>query len=416
MLKKSTILLLLLSICFFANAQQVTTITGFLGSGYEDGSLATAKFRGPSGICADPIGNLYIADSNNSLIRKIDIVTGMVSTIAGCTEGYLDGYGTSAKFFRPTGICMDSNGNLFVTDAFNWRIRKINLTTGMVTTFAGSSQGYANGNGPIAKFIEPIAICIDYDDNLYVADNQVGRIRKITPSGLVSTLAGSGVAGFADGVGSAAIFYNPQGLCVDAQKNIYVADSSNFRVRKITPDGTVTTILGGTYGYLDGPIADAMLKSVDGICMDNQNNLYVTENNKIIRKIDLNANVVSTFMSESSLPGDPFGICFNNGTIYFTEVSRGKIKKITNVLNASTIEEIDFNIYPNPNNGIFNIESKTRISSIFIYDTRGRTTFFNEKVNADKMEINLTAFAKGLYLVKIIGEEGKIVTKKIVID
>jgi streptogramin lyase len=133
MLKKSTILLLL-SICFFANAQQVTTITGFLGGGYEDGSLQTAKFRGPSGICADPIGNLYIADSNNSLIRKIDIVTGMVSTIAGSTEGYLDGYGTSAKFFRPTGICMDSNGNLFVTDAFNWRIRKINLSNIEVLT------------------------------------------------------------------------------------------------------------------------------------------------------------------------------------------------------------------------------------------------------------------------------------------
>jgi sugar lactone lactonase YvrE len=415
MLKKSTILFILL-ICFFANAQQVTTITGFLGSGYEDGSLATAKLRGPHAVRFDTMGNIYVADTFNNRIRKIDIATGLVSTLAGGTEGSANGIGSDAQFFLPTDLCFDSNGFLFVVDGNNNRIRKIDVSTRMVTTFAGSIQGYANGNGTNAKFNDPFGICIDSNDNIYVSEYLGGRIRKITPNGRVSTFAGSGVAGFADGVGSAAMFYSPEGLCVDAQNNIYVADTVNFKVRKITPDGTVTTIAGGTYGYLDGPIADAMLKSVNGICMDNQNNLYVTENNKIIRKIDLNANVVSTFMSESSLPGDPFGICFNNGTIYFTEVSRGKIKKITNLLNPTTLEEIDFNIYPNPNNGIFNIESKTSISSIYIYDARGRTTYFNEKVYADKVVINLTAFAKGLYLVKIIGEEGKITTKKIVID
>ena len=416
MLKKSTILLLLLSICFFANAQQVTTITGFLGGGYEDGSLATAKFSGPYGLCLDNSGNIYVADTFNNRIRKIDIATGTVSTLAGGTEGSANGIGSNAQFFLPRDLCFDSNGFLFVVDANNNRIRKIDVSTRMVTTFAGSIQGYANGNGTNAKFNDPFGICIDSNDNIYVSEYLGGRIRKITPSGRVSTFAGSGLAGFADGVGTAAMFYSPEGLCVDPQNNIYVADTSNFKVRKITPDGTVTTIAGGTYGYLDGPIADAMLKSVNGICMDTQNNLYVTENNKIIRKIDLNANVASTFMSESSLPGAPFGIRINNGAIYFTELGSCKIKKITNLLNPTTLEEIDFNIYPNPNNGIFNIESKTSISSIYIYDTRGRTTYKNEKVNADKVEINLTAFAKGLYLVKIIGEEGKIVNKKIVND
>ena len=274
MLKKSTILFILL-ICFFANAQQVTTITGFLGGGYEDGSLQTAKFSGPYGLCLDNSGNIYVADTFNNRIRKIDIATGTVSTLAGGTEGSANGIGTNAQFFLPRDLCFDSNGFLFVVDGNNNRIRKIDVSTQTVTTFAGSIQGYADGNGTNAKFNDPFGICIDSNDNIYVSEYLGGKIRKITPSGRVSTFAGSGVAGFADGVGTAAMFYSPEGLCVDPQNNIYVADTSNFKVRKITPDGTVTTIAGGTYCYLDGPIADAMLKSVNGICMDNQNNLYV---------------------------------------------------------------------------------------------------------------------------------------------
>jgi streptogramin lyase len=132
-------ILLFLFVCFFAKAQQVTTIAGFVGGGYTDGPLATAQFI-PYGICIDPLGNLYIGDAGNYVIRKIDAITGVVTTVTGSTEGFADGPLATAKFSRTGNICMDSNGNLFVADGFNHKIRKIDLSTGMVSTFAGSTQ------------------------------------------------------------------------------------------------------------------------------------------------------------------------------------------------------------------------------------------------------------------------------------
>jgi streptogramin lyase len=425
-MSKKIALILFLSVYFFTKAQQVTTLAGFVGYGYTDGSPAVAQFHGPAGICADPIGNIYIADGYNNKIRKIEATTGIVSTVAGSTEGYVDGNLTTAQFAFPSTICIDSNGNLFVTDGNNNKIRKIDFSTGMVSTFAGSTAGFANGFGAIAKFNGPKGICIDSNDNLYIIEWGNNLIRKITPTKQVTTFAGS-IAGYLDGIGTGAQFNSLYAICTDAQNNIFVADTANGRIRKIAPDRTVTTIAGSGFGYLDGTVAQAKFGSSLGICIDNYNNLYITESNNRIRKIDLTTNMVSTFVGSllgtaGSTDGignqavltNPDGICkAPNDIIYFTEFAVSKIKKITNILSVDSFNENIFIIYPNPNKGNFKINIDTNFE-IEIYDLLGQLIFSKKQTQRDNyIETNLS---KGIYLIKIIEEFGIIKNQKIVVE
>ena len=271
---------------------EVTTIAGDGTLGSANGQGTAAKFYFPYGITIDVSGNLYVTDRRNHCIRKIT-QDGMVSTFAGGgTQGYIDGLGDEAKFYSPYGIATDVLGNIYVSDGDNHRIRKI-TPEGMVSTFAGSTQGgtqgYVDGTAEEAKFNTPVGIAIDVSGNLYVADSNNNRIRKITPEGMVSTFAGSGEFGYADGHGTAAQFSKPYGITIDASGNLYVADYGNNRIRKITPQGEVTTIAGsGEYGYVDGPAGEAQFSMPQGIAIDASGNLYVTDTgNHRIRKITM---------------------------------------------------------------------------------------------------------------------------------
>ena len=272
----------------------VSTLAGVSGShGSADGVGADARFYAPFGIAVDAVGTVYVADTGNNTIRKID-TNDVVTTLAGLAghPGSTNGVGAEARFRNPWGLAVDNASDVFVADMSNDTIRKIK-PDGKVLTVAGQAgiTGDVDGFGTDAQFNNPFALTVDDAGNIYVSDNGNETIRKITPSRVVSTLAGSpGNAGTADGGGDGARFWNPQGLAVDPAGNIYVADTSNNTVRKITPMGEVTTVAGapGESGTTDGVSDDARFNQPCGVAVDHAGNIYIADtSNQAIRKIAL---------------------------------------------------------------------------------------------------------------------------------
>ncbi|OQX74092.1 MAG: hypothetical protein B6D61_11905 [Bacteroidetes bacterium 4484_249] len=229
----------------------VTTYAGTGSTGFVNGDTSIASFNRPFGICIDTVGNLYLADAYNHCVRKISI-EGEVSTFAGTgTAGYLDGPADEAKFNQPINICFDDSGNMYVSDFLNQRIRKISSDM-TVTTIAGSGiAGLQNGQANEARFNYPRGICVDDTGNIYIGDSWNHRVRKISTNGIVSTWAGGGttigvqsVGDYVDAADTAARFYTPCELSIDQFNNIFVADAYNHRIRKIDPARMVTTVAG----------------------------------------------------------------------------------------------------------------------------------------------------------------------------
>lgn len=262
----------------------VTTFAGGNIVGSVDGIGIDASFGAPSGLTIDVFGNLYIADTGNDKIRKIT-PAGVVTTLAGNgVTGSTDGDVTKASFYCPTDVAIDASGNLYVADACNNKIRKIS-PAGIISTFAGNGmEGGADGMGVLASFNNPHSIATDISGNVYVSEWGNHKIRKITPTGVVSTLAGGGNFGV-DGTGSNAGFVLPSGIIIDGSGNLYVADTGNNKIRKITPVGIVTTFAGtGEAGYLDGLLANATFNHPYGVAIDSFGNIYVSASGKI-RKV-----------------------------------------------------------------------------------------------------------------------------------
>ena len=226
----------------------------------------------------DGDGNVLVADSDHHRIRKIS-PNGVVTTLAGSgEEDFADGIGTAASFSSPCGVAVDGDGNVLVADYGNHRIRKIS-PNGVVTTLAGSGEGdFADGIGAAASFSSPFGVAVDGDGNVLVADSMNHRIRKISPNGVVTTLAGSGEGDFADGIGTAASFNSPCGVAVDGDGNVLVADSMNHRIRKISPNGVVTTLAGSGEGdFADGIGTAASFSSPHGVAVDGDGNVLVAD-------------------------------------------------------------------------------------------------------------------------------------------
>jgi sugar lactone lactonase YvrE len=287
----------------------VTTIAGLPGgSGSADGTGAEARFNIPKGVAVDRAGNSYVADSFNDTIRRIS-PAGEVVTIAGSPGkiGSDDGNGSAARFYNPIGIVVDRAGNIFVADTSNDTIRKI-TPEAEVTTFAGKAgqRGARDGVGSEARFDNPNQLAIDPADNIYVADTHNQIIRKITPDAVVTTVAGlANVSGSEDGIGSEARFNDPAGVAADAFGNLYVADSTNHTIRKIAPGAVVTTFAGtaGRYGTDDGVGAAARFKTPEGVAVDGAGNVYVADTfNYRMRRINRDA-VVTTIAGGSAYAG-----------------------------------------------------------------------------------------------------------------
>ena len=326
----------------------VTTLAGWTGIGSADGAVSTARFYNPAGLAQDNAGNLYVADSNNNTIRKVT-AAGVVTTLAGSagTWGSADGIGGAAQFGTPTGVALDSAGNVFVADQGNGTIRKLTPvgTNWVVSTVAGSAGNWGNvdGFGAAAQFGNPTGVAVDSDGNIFVADQGNNMIRKVNPAGVVTTLAGSTeTGGTADGTGSAALFNGPSGVTVDHAGNVFVADSGNNMIRKVTPTGVVTTLAGSqdTNGSDDGTGSAALFNMPTGVAVDNAGNLFIADQgNNVIRKMTA-AGVVTTIGGDATSSGwadgsgssalfnQPTGVVVDNaGNVYVADSGNNRISK-----------------------------------------------------------------------------------------
>jgi len=271
----------------------VATLAGQAGtSGHADGTRSGAQFNSPTDIAVDGSGNIYAADTDNDTVRKIT-PDGVATTIAGQSgvSGSNDGTG-SALFNHPAGIAVDGSGNAYVADTTNNTIRKLVIASGTVSTLAGQAgvTGSTNGTGTAARFNGPSGIIADATGNLYVADTLNHTVRKVTGAGVVTTIAGTaGTSGFTDATSTAARFHGPQGLALDTLGNLFVADTNNNAIRMIaTANGVVSTVAGqaGIAGSIDGAVSQAQFHFPSGVAVDAGGNLYIADtDNHILRKI-----------------------------------------------------------------------------------------------------------------------------------
>ncbi len=273
----------------------VSTLAGSGVQGSNNGAGALASFNGPSGIAVDASGNLYVADSGNSLIRKIS-PTGTVSTLAGSdSTGSVNGSGINASFFDPVGVAVDASANVYVADAGNNLIRLI-TPAGTVSTLAGTANSStSNGTLTASSFDNPTGLAVDASGNVFVANYLNSTILEVNPAGTVSTFAGTGQPGANNGPAASATFYFPNSVAVDAAGNVYVADGVNNLIREITPGGTVSTLAGsGMQGAADSTGTTASFNGPAGLAVDASGNVYVADAyNNLIRKITP-AGVVTT--------------------------------------------------------------------------------------------------------------------------
>ena len=281
---------------------------GVLGYSGDGAPAASAEFSYPTSVAVDSSGNLYIVDADNNRIRKVTASSGIITTVAGNgTAGYSGdgGAATSAELDTPFGVAVDASGNIYIVDVNNDRIRKVTASTGIITTVAGNGTwGYSGDGGAAtsAELFSPLGVAVDASGNIYIADSGNNRIRKVTAStGIITTVAGNGTGGYSgdSGVATSAELNSPFGVAVDASGNIYIVDSGNNRIRKMTAStGIITTVAGnGTGGYSgdSGVATSAELNSPYGVAVDASGNIYIADTyNLVIRTVTASTGIITT--------------------------------------------------------------------------------------------------------------------------
>ena len=377
-------------ICKIDTAGIITTIAGMGGHYYSgDSGLATAaNLFAPVSIAFDSIGNIYIDEVNDGRIRKIDIATGIITTYAGNgTMGYGGdgGPATSAMLYAPQDICLDKKGNLYIADYYNNRVRKVN-TSGIITTFAGNGISGSSGDGGLADTarVEAMGIGIDDTGNIYIADASFGRLRKVDTFGFISTIAGTGVVGN-NGDGGPALSAQIEAtfVRVDKSGNIYLTTAYLVEtIRKIDVSGIITTIAGnGTAGFSGdgGPATAAELNNPNSLTIDNCGNIYIADDyNHRIRKV--------TF-----------------------DTSCGP-KNSLDVISIPPTQNLT--IFPNPATTSLTISGNEAIEDVVIVNVMGQVAV-RETVrrNSASVNIDVSRLPGGVYFVRVNGQVRKFVKK-----
>jgi len=421
------ILLFLLLFPLVGNGQIITTIAGTGSMGYsgDGGAASSAQLYGPNGIVVDTDGNILIADSYNHVIRKIN-ASGVISTIAGNGTGGFSGDGgsaLSASLYVPAGMAFDKSGNLFIAENANHRIRKIN-PSGIISTIAGiGTAGYSGdgGSATAAELRQPVDIAIDTFGNLYVSDAYNYCIRKINTSGIISTYAGNGISGYSGDGGQAtnAQMKLPTQIELDATGNLYISDKSDNRIRKVTPTGIITTVAGiGTIGFSgDGSTAiSAQFRGPSGVLIIADSLFIADQANYRIRKVDASG-IITTIAGNgvSGYSGDggpailaelnaPYCLATDlSKNIYFSDGASHCIRKIsynTSNVNVIEISQVNTVIYPNPATTELKITSATKINQVTITNLFGKITNIPTPsiIGETSAAINIADLPPGVYV------------------
>jgi uncharacterized repeat protein (TIGR01451 family) len=336
----------------------VTRIAGTGDSGYsgDSGPALSAELNSPSGVAVDSAGNVYVADSGNQRVRKVD-TSGNITTVAGsggCCFGGDGGPATGALLANPTGLAVDGAGNLYIGDTYNQRIRQVSAT-GIITTVAGNgSYGFSGDGGAAgaAQLGDPYGVAVDAAGNLYIADSNNFRVRMVSASGIISTVAGNGACCFSGDGGAAksAELDSPNGVALDTAGNLYIADRYGDRIRKVSAGGTISTVAGnGSYGYSgDGHSATtAQFRYPQGVAADASGNIYIADSgNSRIREVNA-AGIVSTLVGGAigdgglgvfGLLNQPGGVVRDNaGNTYISDTNNSRIRQVSANGTISTV-------------------------------------------------------------------------------
>ena len=449
---KAIVVMQLLPLCLKAQSI-ITTIAGSgtppnnYGYSGDGGQATNAKLSEPSWSVIDNLGNLYIDDAANNVIRKVNI-TGIITTIAGTgTAGYSGdgGPATNAEFNEPYAIAFDKAGNLYIADGINRAIRKINVSTGIIITIAGNgTAGYSGDGGPAtaAEISGPLGIAFDTTGNLYFSDGAGNNvIRKITIStGIITTVVGNGTQGYSGdgGHATAAQLDFPLQVQIDKSNNLYIDDSNNNVIRKVTiSTGIISTIVGngygagtGTGGYSGdgGQATAAELYIPDGILLDSLGNLYIADGfNNVIRKVNtagiiytLAGTGIAGYSGDGGSPlaaelSSPVGIMLDaHDNLYVVDYGNNRVRKISNVSSITGIAQVTGNrgqltLYPNPASSMLQVTYTGSSGQVSLYDVLG-----NELISTHAKEIDVSNLPNGVYFLNVKTTEG-VLSKKVVV-
>lgn len=440
---------ILLAIITFTNnycfAQYIKTIAGGAVSGLGEGGPATNAHLGtPSGICLDFAGNIYFSDQNDCRIRKIDH-SGIITTVAGCGPpgGYTGdgGPADSAKIYWPEGLTVDKRGIIYIADNFNNVIRMVK--EGFIYTIAGTGligfDTVDNIPATNANLWHPADVGVDNMGNVYFIDQANQFAKKIDTNGILTTVAGTGTAGFSGdgGPGTAAQLNWPEGIGVDTCGNVYIADLYNSRIRRVDAiTGIITTVAGsGTAGPAagdGGPATDAVLWQASAVGLDHSGNIYITDlSNSRIRKVD-QFGIITTVAGDSvyGFGGDgglatnaslnhPQGVTADDsGNVYIADYENYRIRQVYRVpvtTNNISKSQSRFDIFPNPSKGIFKFRTNIDIENYTFYVNN----FLGQKVKeltftSRENTLDLSDMQNGVYYL-ILRKEDKTIFKKLVI-
>jgi hypothetical protein len=430
------------------HGQIITTVAGGGSGGLGDGGLAiAAQLSIPGSVAFDSYNNMYIGDCNHHRLRKISPF-GIITTIAGTgTAGYSGdgGQATNALLDNVSGVAVDKFGNIYFTEVFKNVVRKIS-PSGIISTYAGNGLPGYSGDGGLAtaaRINRPSGIWVDTSRNLFFTDGGCEGIRKVSASGIISTVAGNGSPGYSGdgGLATNAMLNAPHGVVVDHFGNIFIADQTNNRIRKVSATDTITTIAGdGTYAYSgdNGPATLAKLQSPWGIVVDDTGNVIFSEyNSNTIRKISTSG-IITTIAGNNIMGygGDggpataasfnhPYGIALDScENLYIADGQNNRMRKVTfdtschfigsTTLNTNEIvQHFNISIYPNPAYEQITITANSNITSITITDLLGQKVL-TRHVNSPTAEVNITWLLPGIYFVTVTDENNNKVVRKMV--